>query len=303
MTLRYTCQAGNPKSPEMPVVFVVDGDPSVRDALDVMIRSAGYQPKAASSAEEFLARPRFMAPSCLLVELHLPGLTGLGLQRLVSDRTEMPIIFMSKQIDVPATVEAMKGGALEFLTKPLVRDVLLTAIRHAIERSRLSLNHLAQMQALHERYASLTRREKEVMSLVVSGRLNKQVGCELGISETTVKAHRARMMGKMQARTVVELVTMIARLRRVTAAKGADAQVPPESADAHYCLRAIASYDRPSAWSDRSVGLLWSSPSFEPQACAAALGCAYEHRLVQRGARYAARSTAADAAASERTLG
>ena len=265
MTLSYTCPAGNPKSTETPVVFVVDGDPSVRDALDLLIRSAGCQPKTASSAEEFLARPRVMAPSCLLVELRLPGLTGLGLQRLVSDRMEMPVIFMSEQIDVPATVEAMKGGALEFLTKPLVRDVLLTAIRHAIERSRTSLHHLAQMQALHGRYASLTRREREVMSLVVSGRLNKQAGCELGISEITVKAHRARMMRKMQARTVVELVTMIARLRRGTTALTADTQVRPESADPHHYLRAIASYGRASAWSECGVGLLWSSASFEPQ--------------------------------------
>jgi FixJ family two-component response regulator len=203
-----------------------------------------------------------MSPGCLLVELHLPGLTGLGLQRLVSDRTEMPIIFMSEQSNVTAIVEAMKGGALEFLTKPLVRDVLLTAIRHAIERSRVSLNHLAQTQVLHERYASLTRREREVMSLVVSGRLNKQAGCELGISEITVKAHRARMMRKMQARTVVELVTMSASLRGM-AAMAADVQVS-ESAHGHRYLRAIASYGRPSAWSDR-VGLLWSSPSFEPQ--------------------------------------
>jgi FixJ family two-component response regulator len=252
MTLRYTCPAGNPKSPESPVVFVVDGDPSVRDALDVLIRAAGCQPRTAASAEEFLARPRVMSPGCLLVELHLPGLTGLGLQRLVSDRTEMPIIFMSEQIDVPAAVEAMKGGALEFLTKPLVRDVLLTAIRHAIERSRASLHCLAQMHVLHERYASLTRREREVMSLVVTGRLNKQVGCELGISEITVKAHRARMMRKMQARTIVELVTMTAGLRG-TAAMPAHVQVPPESADAHYYLRAIASYGRPSAWSDRGA--------------------------------------------------
>jgi FixJ family two-component response regulator len=192
------------------VVFVVDSDPSIRDALDVLIRSAGCQPRTAASAEEFLARPRVMAPSCLLVELQLPGLTGLGLQRLLFDRTELPIIFMSEQIDVPAIVEAVKGGALEFLTKPLVRDVLLTAIWHAIERSRASLHNLAQMQVLHERYASLTRREREVMSLVMSGRLNKQVGCELGISEITVKAHRARMMRKMQARSVIQLLAMIA---------------------------------------------------------------------------------------------
>ena len=214
MTLANTTSADNPsKSTERPVVFVVDGDRSVRDALDVLIRSAGYQPRTAASAEEFLARPRLMAPSCLLVELHLSGLSGLGLQRLVSDRTEMPVVFLSEQIDVPAIVEAMKRGALEFLTKPLVRDVLLIAIRHALECSRASLNQLAQTQVLQERYASLTRREREVMSLVVSGRLNKQAGCELGISEITVKAHRARMMRKMRARTVVELVTMTASLR------------------------------------------------------------------------------------------
>ena len=241
MTLTYTTSADSPsKSTERPVVFVVDGDRSVRDALDVLIRSAGYQPRTAASAEEFLARPRLMAPSCLLVELHLSGLSGLGLQRLVSDRTEMPVIFLSEQINVPAIVEAMKRGALEFLTKPLVRDVLLIAIRHALECSRASLNQLAQMQVLQERYASLTRREREVMSLVVSGRLNKQVGCELGISEITVKAHRARMMRKMQVRTVVELLTMTASLRGPTA-MAANVRVPPEPPDGHCYLRAIAS--------------------------------------------------------------
>ena len=265
MSLRYSCPAANGSQvTETPLVFVVDGDPSVRNELDVLIRSTGCQPRAAASAEEFLARPRVMAPSCLLLELHLPGLTGLGLQRLVADRMEMPIIFMSEQIDVPATVQAMKGGALEFLTKPLVRDVLLIAIRHAIECSRASLNHLVQMQGLQERYASLTRREREVMSLVVSGRLNKQVGCELGISEITVKAHRARMMRKMQARGVIDLVTMIARLCRGPAALAVDVPVPPESPDGHY-RRAIASHGRASALSDRGVGLAWSGPSFEPQ--------------------------------------
>ena len=264
MTLRYTCPADNPKSTETPVVFVVDGDQSVRDALDVRIRSAGYQPRTSASAEEFLARPRVMAPCCLLVELHLPGLSGLGLQRLLFERTELPIIFMSEHIDVPATVEAMRGVALEFLTKPLVRDVLLTAIRHAIECSRASLHHLAQIQVLQARYASLTRREREIMSLIVTGRLNKQVGCELGISEITVKAHRARMMRKMRARSVIELLTMSASLRERTPAIAADVHVPAESADAYRYRRAIASCGRPSPWSDRDVGLPWSSPSFEP---------------------------------------
>jgi FixJ family two-component response regulator len=255
MTLRHSCSADNPKLPETPVVFVVDSDPSVREALDVLIRSAGCQPRPAASAEEFLARPRVMSPGCLLVELHLPGLTGLGLQRLVRDRTETPIIFMSQDRNVAAIVEAMKGGALEFLTKPLARDVLLIAIRHAIERSRVSLNHLAQIQVLQDRYASLTRREREVMSLVVSGRLNKQAGSELGISEITVKAHRARMMRKMQARTIVELLTMNARLRRGTTAPTADTQVPSEFADAHYYLRAISSHSRPGPWAYGAVGM------------------------------------------------
>lgn len=265
MTLRHTCPAGNPsKSTETPVVFVVDGDPSIRDVLGVLLRSAGCQPRTAASAEEFLARPRVMAPSCLLLELHLPGLTGLGLQRLIFDRTELPIIFMSEHIDLPATVEAMKRGALEFLTKPLVRDVLLTAIRHAIECSRASLHHLAQIQVLQARYASLTRRERQIMSLIVTGRLNKQVGCDLGISEITVKAHRARMMRKMQARSVIELLTMSASLRERTPAIAADAHVPAEAVDAYRYRRAIASCGRPSPWSDRDVGLPWSSPSFEP---------------------------------------
>ena len=264
MTPRYTCPAGNPsKATDTPVVFVVDGDRSIREALDVLIRSAGCQPRTAASAEEFLARPRVMAPSCLLVELQLPGLTGLGLQRLLLDRTELPVIFMTEHIDVRATVEAMKRGALEFLTKPLVGDVLLTAIRHAIERSRASLNHLAQIQVLQARYASLTRRQREIMSLIVTGRLNKQVGCELGISEVTVKAHRARMMRKMQARTIVELVTMSASLHQRTPPITADVHVPAEGVDAYRYLRAIALYARPSGWFDRDVGLLRSCPSFE----------------------------------------
>jgi FixJ family two-component response regulator len=199
---------------EIPAVFVVDSDATVRTALDELIRAAGFEPRMAASAEEFLAQPRALTPSCLLTELHLPGLTGLELQRRVFERTEMPILFMSGRPDVPATVQAMKAGAFEFLTKPLAKELLLNAIDSAIERSRAALRHAAQIHALQERYESLSRREREVMSLVVSGRLNKQVGGELGISEITVKAHRGKMMRKMQACSFAELVNMAASLER-----------------------------------------------------------------------------------------
>jgi FixJ family two-component response regulator len=213
MNFRYVCSGLNaPKRPEMPTVFVVDGDASVRESLDGLIRSAGWQPITAASAEEFLSRPRLMTPSCLVVDLHLPGLSGLDLQRRVFDRTELPLIFISSHTDVPATVQAMKAGAFEFLTKPFADDVLMNAIGDAIERSRAALRREAQRRALEERYESLSRREREVMSLIVSGRLNKQVSGELGISEITVKAHRGKMMRKMQAASFAELVNMAARL-------------------------------------------------------------------------------------------
>jgi FixJ family two-component response regulator len=170
----------------------------------------------AASAEEFLAGPRLMRPNCLLLELRLPGASGLELQRRVFERTEMPIIFMSREADVRATVQAMKAGAFEFLPKPLAGDVLSNAIAHALERSHATLRQSVAIQALEERYESLSRREREVMSLVVSGRLNKQVGGELGISEITVNAHRGMMMRKMQAGSFAELVSMAASLHRAT---------------------------------------------------------------------------------------
>ena len=200
-------------SVETPVVHVVDSDASVREALDIAIRTAGWQPRMAASAEEFLALPHVVAPGCMLVELDLPGLGGLELQRRLCDRTEMPIVFMSAHVDVQSTVQAMKGGAFEFLTKPIMRHRLLDAIGGAIEHSHGALRSLAQIHALQLRYESLSRREREVMSLVVSGRLNKQVGGELGISEITVKAHRGKMMRKMKASSFAELVTMAASLR------------------------------------------------------------------------------------------
>jgi len=228
------------KSPETPVVYVVDGDASVREVLELLIRSAGLQPRTAASAEEFLARPRVMTPSCLLVELHLPGMSGLDLQKLVLDRTEMPIIFMTGQADVQSTVQAMKAGAFDFLTKPLMSNVLSYAIWHAIERSHAAFRQQAQIGTLQERYESLSLREREVMRQVVSGRLNKQVGGELGISENTVKAHRGRIMRKMQAGSFAELVNMIASLRRSARANVADSDVPAEpsvSVEARICCQ------------------------------------------------------------------
>ena len=204
-------------SPATPIVFVVDNDVSVRESLELLIRCAGWQPKISASAEEFLARPRVLAPSCLILDVNLPDLNGLDLQKLVADRTELPIIFITGHGDVPMTVQAMKAGAVEFLMKPLVGDVLLSAVRHALGRSHTALRHEAQFRVLRDRYVSLSPREREVMALVVSGRLNKQVAGELDISEITVKAHRGKMMRKMKAGSLADLVNMAARLRLTSA--------------------------------------------------------------------------------------
>ncbi|HEX4960222.1 MAG TPA: response regulator [Thermoanaerobaculia bacterium] len=204
-----------------PTVFVVDDDVSVRESLELLIRFAGWQPETFASAQEFLARPRVLAPSCLVLDVSLPDLNGLDLQKLVAvDRIDMPIIFITGYGDVPMTVQAMKAGAVEFLTKPFDDDVLLSAIRNAIERSSAVLDDKAETQALRDGYASLTPREREVMALVVSGLLNKQIGGELGISEITVKAHRGKVMRKMKAGSLADLVTMAARLRLAPAPRG-----------------------------------------------------------------------------------
>src|SRR3954468_20239615 len=196
-----------------PVVFIVDDDISVRESLELLVRSEGWEAELFSSAQEFLARPRSLHPSCLVLDVHLPDLSGLDLQkRIASDRSDMPIIFITGYGDVPMTVKAMKAGAVEFLTKPFADDVLLAAIAKAIERSRTALAHEIQLNSLRERYASLSRREREVMALVVAGLLNKQVGGELGISEITVKAHRGSVMRKMLAASLPVLVNMSSQL-------------------------------------------------------------------------------------------
>jgi FixJ family two-component response regulator len=210
-----------PKTQRTPIVFVVDDDISVRESLELLIKFAGWQPETFASAEEFLARPRTSTPSCMVLDVSLPDLNGLELQKLIgSERTDMPIIFITGHGDVPMTVQAMKAGAVEFLIKPFDDEVLLGAIRHAIKRSSAVLEDQAETMALRDCYASLTPREQEVMKLVVAGMLNKQVGLIRGISEITVKAHRGKMMQKMRAESLADLVKTAMRL-------GEDDQIVP----------------------------------------------------------------------------
>ena len=203
-----------------PIVFVVDDDVSVRESLELLICNAGWQPETFECAQEFLCRERVLVPSCLILDIAPPGLNGLDLQkRLVTDRKDMPIIFVTDHGDVAITVQAMKAGAFDFLAKPFCDDALLSAVRQAIERSRTALDHEVETRGLRDRYSSLSRREREVMALVVFGMLNKQVAFELGISEITVKAHRGQVMRKMKAGSLADLVRMAVELRVSPAAR------------------------------------------------------------------------------------
>jgi FixJ family two-component response regulator len=196
-----------------PIVFVVDDDSSVREALGSLIIQAGWKPEVFASAQEFLERPRVLGPTCLVLDVTLPGLNGLELQSLIAgDRLDMPIIFITGHADVPMTVKAMKAGAVEFLTKPVPEEVLLSAIDSAIARSRLTLEQENEFRSLRALYTKLTPRERDVMALVVRGLLNKQVGGELGMAEITVKAHRGQVMRKMNAASFADLVSMAALL-------------------------------------------------------------------------------------------
>jgi FixJ family two-component response regulator len=202
-----------------PVVYIVDDDVSVRESLETLIAHEGWRPLAFASAQAFLAHRRSAAPGCLVLDVGLPDLNGLELQKQIAAGNDLPIIFITGFGDIPMTVQAMKAGAVEFLTKPFPSDVLLGAIRSALEHSRSSKAEEASLQALRTRHASLSRREQEVMALVVQGRLNKQAAASLGISEITVKGHRGRMMRKMRAKSFAELVKMAARLGLGTAGK------------------------------------------------------------------------------------
>jgi FixJ family two-component response regulator len=202
-----------PMTSAMPVVFIVDDDVSVRESLELLVANENWKPEIFASAQDFLNCPRTLVPSCLVLDLSLPGLTGLELQKqLTVEQIDMPIIFITGHGDVPKSVQAMKAGALEFLTKPLDNNALVSAIRKALERSRLALAQDAEMRELKARYSSLTSREHQVMALVVSGLLNKQVGGELGISEITVKAHRRQVMQKMKADSLATLVKLAGKL-------------------------------------------------------------------------------------------
>jgi len=196
-----------------PIVFVVDDDVSVRESLELLIRDAGWQPETFESAREFLSHPRVLVPSCLVLDVTLPGLNGLDLQKRVAvDRTDMPIIFITGYGDVPTTVQAMKAGAVEFLTKPFREQDLLDAVQVALDRDRATREDAKLLAALQRRFASLTPREQAVMGLIVAGRRNKQIAGEIGTSEVTVKVHRSNLMRKMEALSLADLIVMAGKL-------------------------------------------------------------------------------------------
>jgi len=190
----------------------VDSDAEVRQHLISVVRAAGWQGLGFSSAEELLADPRSLAPGCILLDVDLPGLSGLDLQHLLAERAGISVVFVSARRDVSMTVRAMKAGAINFLAKPVDRETLVSAITEALERSRASLNHAAEQRVLHGRFAALSAREREVLGLVLSGRLNKQIAAQLGIAEITVKVHRGRGMRKLGATSFAELLRLGAKL-------------------------------------------------------------------------------------------
>jgi FixJ family two-component response regulator len=196
------------------VVFVVDDDISVRESLELLIGFAGWQPRLFDSAQAFLDAPRPLVPSCLVLDINLPDLNGLDLQTSIAgDKRHMPIIFITGYGDIPLTVRALKAGAVEFLTKPFDDDVLLKAMADALQSSHAALDEVKHQRSLLQAYRSLTPREQEIMARVVSGRLNKLIAADLNISEITVKAHRGKVMRKMQARSLADLVKMAALIR------------------------------------------------------------------------------------------
>jgi FixJ family two-component response regulator len=215
-----------PMSQASPIVFVVDDDISVRESLELLIRHEGFEVETFTSAQEFIERPRTFVASCLVLDISLPGLNGLELQKRVAvERPDMPIIFITGHGNIPMTVQAMKAGAVEFLTKPFSDDVLLSAIHNAVDRSKVLIGRQTELRTLKARYARLTPRERDVMALVVAGFPNKLVGDELGISEITVKAHRGSLMRKMEAKSLADLVNMAARLRLLRPSAAANVPV------------------------------------------------------------------------------